>query len=349
MNTKSKTQQFASDNYSGACPEAMDYLIKVNSGHEPSYGEDRWTSEACDAFRDLFQKDCEVFFLSTGTAANSLTLASMCHSYHSIICHQLAHVETDECGAPEFFSHGSKILTAEGVDGKILPENIEKIVSLRTDIHYPKPKIVSVTQATEVGRVYTPDELMKIGEMARKHHLKYHMDGARFANAIAFLNIAPKAVTVDVGVDVLVFGGTKNGLAFGEVAVFFDLETAEEFAYRCKQAGQLTSKMRFIAAQWLGILKNGAWINYAKTANDRATLLAAELAKIDEIEIMYPQEANSVFIKIPESLTNSLREKGWKFYTFIGNGGARLMCSWDTKEETIHEFITDLKSMIRRH
>lgn len=347
MNNSIKAQQFASDNYAGICPEAIDQLIKANSGHEPAYGEDRWTAEACDAFRNLFERDCEVFFVSTGTAGNSLTLASMCRSYHSIICHKLAHVETDECGAPEFFSHGSKILMAEGENGKIVPKDIEDIVTIRSDIHYPKPKIVSVTQATEVGRVYSPHELTEIGEMARKHKLKFHMDGARFANALAFLNVAPKVVTVDVGVDVLVFGGTKNGIGFGEAIVFFNLEAAEEFSYRCKQAGQLTSKMRFIAAQWLGLLKNNAWLNYAKTANDRASLLANELAQISEVEIMYPQEANSVFIKIPESLSNKLHEKGWKFYTFIGNGGARLMCSWDTKEETIHEFMNDLKSSLK--
>lgn len=347
MNSNLKAQQFASDNYAGICPEAIDQLIKVNSGHEPAYGEDRWTAEACDAFRNLFEQDCEVFFVSTGTAGNSLTLASMCRSYHSIICHKLAHIETDECGAPEFFSHGSKILMSEGENGKIVPKDIEDIVTIRTDIHYPKPKIVSVTQATEVGRVYTPDELSDIGEMARKYKLKFHMDGARFANAIAFLDVAPKVVTVDVGVDVLVFGGTKNGIAFGEAIVFFDLEAAEEFSYRCKQAGQLTSKMRFIAAQWLGLLKNNAWLNYAKTANERASLLANELGQIEEVEIMYPQEANSVFIRIPESISKQLHEKGWKFYTFIGNGGARLMCSWDTKEETIHDFINDLKSLIK--
>lgn len=271
----------------------------------------------------------------------------MCQSYHSIICHKLAHIETDECGAPEFFSHGSKILMSDGKDGKIEPENIESIVTIRSDIHYPKPKIVSVTQATEVGRVYSPNELVEIGEMARKHKLKFHMDGARFANAIAFLDVAPKVVTVDVGVDVLVFGGTKNGLGFGEAIVFFDLEAAEEFSYRCKQAGQLTSKMRFIAAQWLGLLKNDAWLNHAKTANERASLLEYELTQIEEVKMMYPQEANSVFVKIPESLSNKLHEKGWEFYTFIGNGGARLMCSWDTKEETIHEFINDLKSSIK--
>lgn len=347
MNINIKAQQFASDNYAGICSEAIDQLIKANSGHEPAYGEDRWTAEACDAFRNLFEQDCEVFFVSTGTAGNSLTLASMCQSYHSIICHQLAHIETDECGAPEFFSHGSKILMSDGENGKIAPKDIEDIVTIRSDIHYPKPKIVSVTQATEVGRVYSPNELAVIGEMARKHNLKFHMDGARFANAIAFLNVAPKKVTVDVGVDVLVFGGTKNGIGFGEAIVFFDLEAAEEFSYRCKQAGQLTSKMRFIAAQWLGLLENDAWLNHAKTANEKASLLANELAQIEEVKIMYPQEANSVFIKIPESLTNKMHDKGWKFYTFIGNGGARLMCSWDTKEETIHAFIDDLKSSLK--
>lgn len=347
MKKNTKAQQFASDNYSGICPEAIDYLIKANTGHVHAYGEDRWTAEACDAFRTLFQKECEVFFVSTGTVGNSLTLASMCQSYHSIICHKLAHIETDECGAPEFFSHGSKILMSEGENGKIEPENIGNIVTIRSDIHYPKPKIVSVTQATEVGRVYSPNELLKIGDMARKHKLKFHMDGARFANAIAFLNVAPKAVTIDVGVDVLVFGGTKNGLGFGEAVVFFDLEAAEEFSYRCKQAGQLTSKMRFIAAQWLGLLKNDAWLNHAKTANKRASLLANELVQIEEVKLMYPQEANSVFVKIPEYLGDKLHEIGWEFYTFIGNGGARLMCSWDTKEETIHEFINDLKSSIK--
>ena len=346
MATISKPQQFASDNYAGICPEALNYMAKANSGHEPAYGEDRWTKEACDAFRNFFQKDCEVFFVATGTAGNSLTLASLCQSYHSIICHQLAHIETDECGAPEFFSHGSKILMTDGAGGKINPAGVKDIVLKRTDIHYPKPKIVSVTQATEVGSVYTPSELRSIGDIARKHNLKFHMDGARFSNALAFLNAAPKEVTVDVGVDVLVLGGTKNGLAFGEAAIFFDLEAAEEFSYRCKQAGQLTSKMRFIAAQWLGLLENDAWLDYARTANKRAELLASELSQIEEIEIMFPQEANSVFIKIPDSLTNRMHAKGWKFYTFIGNGGARLMCSWDTKEETIHEFISDLKSSL---
>lgn len=343
---KQKPQQFASDNYSGICPEVIETITKVNQDHVPSYGEDKWTKDACDAFRDIFQQECEVFFVSTGTAGNSLSLASMCRSYHSIIGHQLAHIETDECGAPEFFSHGAKILKSEGENGKIIPPNIEKIVTKRTDIHYPKPQVVSVTQSTELGTVYTTEELKAIGEMARRHNLKYHMDGARFANAIAHLGVSPKEVTVDIGVDALVFGGTKNGLAFGEAVVFFNREAADEFAYRCKQAGQLTSKMRFVAAQWLAILKDELWLKNAQVANASAALLAQELSHIEELELMYPCQANAVFLKMPETLNEALHKKGWHFYTFIGNGGARLMCSWDTREETIREFIRDLKSSL---
>ena len=342
----SQYQQFASDNYSGICPEALEYMEKVNTGHEFSYGEDRWTTEACDLFRQLFDTHCEVFFVFNGTAGNSLALASLCQSYHSIICHRFAHVETDECGAPEFFSHGAKLLVAEGKDGKLDPESVGHIVTRRSDIHYPKPKVVSVTEATELGTVYTKAELLSIHETAKAHSLKLHMDGARFANAVASLNVRPRELTVDCGVDVLCFGGSKNGLAIGEAVVFFDQEPAEEFAYRCKQAGQLASKMRFIAAQWLGILKTNAWIRYASHSNHCAVILEEQLKSIPEIEIMFPREANSVFVKMPETVIQSLHRKGWHFYTFIGLGGARLMCSWDTTEEAIRAFINDLKASI---
>jgi threonine aldolase len=182
--------------------------------------------------------------------------------------------------------------------------------------------------------------------VAKSHSLKLQMDGARFANAVAHLDVAPRTITVDVGVDVLCLGGSKNGLAIGEAVIFFDLEAAQEFAYRCKQAGQLAAKMRFIAAQWLGILKTGAWLRYAKHANDCAAVLEQELRDIDEVEIMFPREANSVFVKMPEEAIDSVRKKGWKFYTFIGTGGARIMCSWDTKGEVIRAFINDLKAAV---
>ena len=343
---RSFRQQFASDNYSGICPEALDYLRKANSGHEPSYGEDPWTRKACDLFRETFDTDCEVFFVFNGTAGNALSIASLCQSYHSIICHRVAHVETDECGAPEFFSHGAKLLMVEGHNGKIGPDGIESIVTKRTDIHYPKPKVVSVTQATELGTVYTQSELLNIHEMARVHSLKLQMDGARFGNAVAHLDTTPREITVDVGVDVLCLGGSKNGLAIGEAVIFFDLEAAQEFEYRCKQAGQLAAKMRFIAAQWLGVLKANVWLRYARHANDCAAMLEKEIKGIPEVDIMFPREANSVFVKMPEEVIDAVKKKGWAFYTFIGAGGARLMCSWDTTEDTIKAFVNDLKTSI---
>ena len=343
---KLKKQQFASDNISGICPEALEYINKVNLNHEPSYGNDSWTAEACELFREIFETNCEVFFVFNGTAGNSLTIASLCQSYHSIICCKSAHVETDECGAPEFFSHGAKLLLVDGENGKINPDDIEATVHKRSDIHYPKPKVVSVTQATELGTVYTKAELQKIQKAIKSCSLKFQMDGARFANAAASLDASPRELTVDVGVDVLCLGGSKNGLAIGEAILFFDLEAAEEFAYRCKQSGQLAAKMRFIAAQWLGVLKSARWIHYARHANDCAAILEREIRNIPEVEILHPREANSVFVKIPQTVVDSMRKKGWILYTFIGTGGARLMCSWDTTEETIKTFINDLKASI---
>lgn len=339
-------QQFASDNYSGICPEALEYLMKANSGHEPSYGEDPWTKKACDLFRETFETNCEVFFVFNGTAGNALSIASLCQSYHGIICHKVAHVETDECGAPEFFSHGAKLLMADGHNGKIDPADIERLVTRRTDIHYPKPRVVTLTQATELGTVYTRPELLKIRDAARAYSLKIQMDGARFGNAVACLGKTPKEITVDSGVDVLCLGGSKNGLAIGEAVIFFNLEAAEEFEYRCKQAGQLAAKMRFIAAQWIGLLKENVWLRYARHSNECAAILEKEIMNIPEVEIMFPREANSVFVKMPENVTNAVQNKGWKFYTFIGAGGARLMCSWDTTGATIKAFINDLKASI---
>ena len=247
-------RQFASDNYAGICPEAWAALAEANADHAPAYGEDRWTQRAADALRELFETECEVFFVFNGTSANALALASLCQSYHSIICHELAHVETDECGAPEFFSNGTKVLLAKGPAGKIEPAAVEHLVERRADIHYPKPRVLSLTQATEVGTVYTTDEIARLGQTARRLGLQLHMDGARFANAVASLGVAPKQLTWQAGVDVLCFGGTKNGLAVGEAVIFFRPELAAEFAYRCKQAGQLASKMRFLSAPWLGLL-----------------------------------------------------------------------------------------------
>jgi threonine aldolase len=338
-------RQFASDNYAGICPEAWEAMARANQGHSRAYGEDQWTARACDLIRQVFETDCEVFFAFNGTAANSLALASMCQSYHSILCHEAAHVETDECGAPEFYSNGTKILLVPGADGKVDLEAVERVVSRRSDIHFPKPRVLSVTQATELGTVYSTAEIGRVGETAHRLGLRLHMDGARLANALAELGAAAKDITWKAGVDVLCFGGVKNGLAAGEAVVFFDRELAREFDYRCKQAGQLASKMRFLTAPWLGLLEDGAWLRHAASANRCARLLEAELRRIPQVRVMFPRQANSVFAEMPLSLAEALRAKGWRFYDFIGVGGVRLMCSWDTTEVDVTDLVRDLRAL----
>ena len=339
-------QHFASDNNAGVCPEALEAMLRANeSGHEVSYGDDRWTQQVCDRIRDLFETDCEVFFVFNGTAANALALASLCQSYHSVICHELAHIETDECGGPEFFSNGSKILLAQGENGKLAPDAIEALVTKRKDIHFPKPKVVSLTQTTELGTVYTVEELRAIASIAKRRGLSVHMDGARFANAVAALGVHPSELTWRAGVDVLCFGGTKNGLPVGEAVVFFRSELAEEFAYRVKQAGQLASKMRFISAPWLGLLENDLWLKNAAHANAMAKRLSDGLADVPGARIMFPSEANAVFVELPEQVRRAMLERGWRFYTFIGEGGCRLMCAWDIQPETVDRFLADLREV----
>jgi threonine aldolase len=338
-------RQFASDNYAGICPEAWAAMAEANRGHARSYGDDEWTTRAANLIRELFDTDCEVFFVFNGTAANSLALASMCQSYHAIVCHETAHAETDECGAPEFFSNGTKVLLVPGADGKIDPAGIEHTVTRRSDIHYPKPRVVSVTQATELGTVYSVAELNAIGDACRRHGLRLHMDGARLANAIASLGVAPKAITWQAGVDVVCFGGSKNGTAIGEAVVFFNRELAGEFDYRCKQAGQLASKMRFLSAPWVGMLQDGAWLQHARHANAMAARLEEALRAMPSMRILCPRQANAVFVELPLAVIDQLRERGWWFYTFIGQGGCRLMCAWDTTESDIDAFIADLAAL----
>lgn len=341
--------QFASDNYAGVCPEAMQAIAGANRGYATSYGDDYWTGKACERLRELFETDCEVFFVFNGTAANSLALASLCQSYHSIICHEMAHVETDECGASEFFSNGTKVLLVHGENGKVDLGEVEHTVQRRTDIHYPKPRALSITQATELGTVYTVDEMQAIGELAGRLSLRVHMDGARFANAVASLNVAPKEITWKAGVDVLCFGGTKNGFAVGEAVIFFNRELAFEFDYRCKQAGQLASKMRYLAAPWIGTLESGAWLRHAAHANAYARKLEKELQTINGIRVMFPCQANSVFLEMSPALIAALRGRGWHFYTFIGSGGARFMCSWETSDADIAALVKDIRELAQEH
>jgi threonine aldolase len=341
-----RRRHFASDNYAGVCPEAWAATEAANADHERSYGDDQWTEQAANFIREIFETDCEVFFVFNGTAANSLSLAHLCQSYHSILCTEFAHVETDECGAPEFFSNGTKMLLVPGTNGKVDPAGVERMVKKRTDIHYPKPRVVSLTQATELGTVYTPDEIKAVWAKAKSFGLRMHMDGARFANAVASLGCAPKEITWQAGVDVLCFGGTKNGMAVGDAVVFFNRELADEFDYRCKQAGQLSSKMRFLSAPWVGMLKDGAWLRHAQHANAMAALLENSLRELDGVKLLFPRQANGVFAELPRAAIEGMWARGWMFYTFIGAGGCRFMCSWDTKPEDVSALIADLQQLL---
>ncbi len=339
------TRQFASDNYSGICPEAFRALENANPGHARAYGEDEHTLRACNLIREFFETECEVFFTYNGTAANSLALAALCKSYHGVICHELAHLETDECGAPEFFSGGTKVLVANGADGKIDPAAVEHAITRRSDVHYPRVRAISVTQATEVGTVYTVAELRQVADVVRRHRLSLHMDGARFANAVVSLGVQPREISWEAGVDVLCLGGTKVGLPVGDAVVFFNRELAREFDLRCKQAGQLASKMRFLSAPWSGVLEDGAFLRHAAHANQMAERLCQELSSVPSVKVMFARQANSVFVELSPSAADALADLGWRFYRFIGQGGCRLMCSWDTTEDDVAALVDDVRKV----
>ncbi len=339
-------RQFASDNTAGVCPEAMAALQAANDGWLPSYGNDDITRRVCDRLREVFETDCDVYFVFNGTAANALALAAMCQSYHSVICADSAHVETDECGAPEFFSNGTKLLKAGTEAGRLCVAELERLVTRRTDIHYPRPRVVSITQATELGTVYRPAQVEEIAARARALGLGVHMDGARFANAVASIGCAPADVSWRAGVDVLCFGGTKMGLPVGEAVVFFDRTLSAEFAWRCKQAGQLASKMRYLSAPWLGMLNDGAWLRRAGHANRMARRLADRLVALPGVTLQSPCEANGVFVNLPHECANQIRVDGVGFYTFIG-GAARFMCSWATTEAAVDRLAARIEAAIQ--
>lgn len=331
---------FASDNTSGICPEAWQALEVANKGFQPSYGEDETTKEACAAFRHFFETDCDVYFVLNGTAANALALATLCRSYNCIITAEESHCEKDECGAPEFFSHGAKILLARSPEGRLDAADVERLITHRSDIHFPKPAALSLSNSTELGTAYSPAQIRTLTDVAHRHGLRVHMDGARFFNALASQGCAAADITWRAGLDVLCCGGTKLGMAMTEAVVFFDRELGRDFAHRCKQAGQLCSKMRFLSSQWLSILSDDAWRKHAEHGNRLAQKLSAKLAALPGVEILYPVEANAVFAKLPSRIKDGLKECGWKFYSFIG-GGSRLMCSWATTEADVNAFVAD--------
>ena len=338
----------ASDNTAGVSPAARQSAEDANKEFDASYGDDKWTGMLRDSIRELFETDCEVFVVFNGTAANALALAQLCRPYHGIICHRNAHIETDECGAPEFFSGGAKLLTVPGANGKLELDAIAEVLRKHADLHSSKPRVISVTQSTELGTVYTRDELSALAKLARERSLYLHMDGARFANAVASSGCAPREMTWEMELDVLCFGGTKNGAGAGDLVVFFKKELAQEFEYRVKQSGQLASKTRFLSAPWVGLLREGAWLKNAQQANASAAYLASRLRTVAGLEPVFPLEANAVFVRFSDHVVERLRGSGWRFYNFIEQDIYRLMCSWATTREAIDLFIRDVESAVRR-
>ena len=347
MTSPNIPRHFASDNNAGMCPEVLAALTEANADHASGYGDDPWTRRAERLFQDVFETDCEVFFVFNGTASNCLALWSLCESFHGVICHRHSHIETDECGAPGFFMHGVTLLPADTEDGKLSAAAVRGAHQTRHDFHAPQPRALSLTQATELGTVYTPAELQTLADTARQLKLSVHMDGARFANAVASLGVPPAEVTWRSGVDVLSFGGTKNGAAAGEAVVFFDRQRADNFRRRCKQSGQLASKMRFLSAQWVGLLENGVWLRHAAHANGVAAYLEGKLAELPGVRIAFPREANAVFALLPTRAADAVAARGWRFYNDVGPGGAaRLMCAWDSTEADVDAFMAELKAAL---
>jgi threonine aldolase len=336
---------FGSDNHSGVHPQIMNEINTVNKGFFEAYGEDNYTKKTKDVLRKKFGSNSEVFFVGNGTAANILGLKAVTSSFNSIICPETAHLNVHECCGPEKFL-GCKITTIPTNDGKLTVDLVKNNLEGFNDVHMAQPKVISITQATETGTVYTCSEIKKLSSFAHKNNLLIHMDGARLCNAAVYLNKNLKEITDDVGVDVLSFGGTKNGMMFGDAVVFFDKKLSENFEFYRKQGMHLTSKMRFISAQFKAFFKDDLWLKNAQHANKMAQMLNKKLKDVSELEVIYKVEANAVFVKIPTNILLKIQKK-YFFHVFdTKNSIARLMCSYNTSEEDVLEFIEAIKKNV---
>ncbi|HEY0445118.1 MAG TPA: beta-eliminating lyase-related protein [Allosphingosinicella sp.] len=317
--------RFFSDNAAPVCPEAMAALAATNR-LDTAYDGDALSKRLDGAFSDLFETKVSALWVATGTAANSLALAALCPPHGSIVCHRDAHIQNDECGAPEFYTHGAKLLLAEGEGAKLTPETVQALLAtVRSDVHQVQPAALSITNATEYGLVYTPQQVAALGELCRGRGLGLHMDGARFANAVARLGCAPAELTWRAGVDALSFGFVKNGGMAAEMLVFFKPELAAATLYRRKRAGHLLSKGRYLAAQVLAMLEDDVWLRNARAAN----AAAARVAEAAGERLVLPVEANEVFLNVTAAEAQALRDQGFDFYDW-GPGEARLVTSWDS-------------------
>jgi threonine aldolase len=340
-------RSFASDNNAGIHPEVLKAISTANHGHAVGYGDDPFTNSALQKFKQHFGEDAEVFIVFNGTAANCLSLRALTESFHAVICTAVAHIYTDECGAPEKFT-GCKLIPIAAPDGKLTVESVRHAYHGIGDQHHVQPRVTSITQATETGTVYKPDEIKALARFAHEHEMFLHMDGARIANAAAGQGQSLRQATRDLGVDVLSFGGTKNGLMGAEAVVFFDKTLARNFQYLRKQGMQLASKMRFISAQFDALLTNNLWLQNAHHANRMARLLQKEVSKIQQVKIVYKVEANGVFAKIPRHAIAKL-QKRYFFYVWNDEESVvRWMCSFDTNAEDVQQFAKFVAQTVRR-
>lgn len=338
-------KSFASDNYSGAHPEVMQALQNANTEHAGSYGNDPWTAKATSSFKKLFGDDIEVFFAYNGTGANVLGLRALTKSFNSIICADGAHINVDESTAPETFL-GCKLVTLQSADGKITASQVADRIQRLGDQHHPQFKVISISQASEYGTVYTKEEVKALSDVAEKNDMYLHMDGSRISNAAATLKSDFRSFTRDAGVDILSFGGTKNGMMFGEAVIVFRPELAKDLMYIRKQGMQLHSKMRFISSQFDALLSNDLWKRNASHTNGLAQLLAAELGKIKGIKVTQKVEANAVFAIMPRHIIEPL-QKDYPFYVWNEKiDEVRLMCSWDTTKDEINAFVRRVADLV---
>jgi threonine aldolase len=332
--------RFFSDNAAGACPEVLAALADANQV-DTAYDGDRLSARLNAAFSELFETEVEALWVSTGTAANSLALAALCPPFGSMLCHRDAHIQNDECGAPEFYTHGAKLLLVDGEGAKLAPAAISEVLAgVRNDVHQAQPAVLSVTNATEYGLVYDPAEMTGLGELCRNGNLRLHVDGARFANAVVRLGCSPADLTWRAGVDALSFGFVKNGGLSAEALILFDPGLAEATRFRRKRAGHLLSKGRYLAAQLLAMLNDGVWLRNARAANEGAARIAAAAGE----RLICPVEANEIFLRISEAEAKTLRAHGFDFYDW-GPGAARLVVSWDQDPADIDTLAAAIRSL----
>lgn len=332
--------RFFSDNAAPVHPKVMAAMAAAD-GVDTAYDGDRLSKQLDATFSTLFNRDVRAIWVTTGTAANSLALAALCPPFGAILCHEEAHIEEDECGAPGFFTHGAKLATCPGAGGKLTPDAVAtRIARMRGDVHQEPLRALSITNATEAGRIYTPDDVAALGEIARRHRLGFHMDGARFANAVATLGCAPADVTWKAGIDVLSFGFVKNGGMSSEALIFFDPALADETLFRRKRAGHLLSKGRYMAAQVLAMLKDDLWLENARAANAAAQVIARSAGS----RLLQPVEANEVFLRLTQAEATKLRAQGFDFYDW-GPDQARLVTSWHHGEADVRP-IADAIAML---